>query len=102
MHGGSPQTSPQSKLLIGSPPRPPLAEGRGVPIASVGGGMAPHLGGACGGWFPVAGLKISDATSSLPITLAVDEPLPAGAARIINTPVASRHYARDAVVVDLG
>ncbi len=80
----------------------PLAEVRGVAIASVVRGMATHLAEACRAWLPVERLEIFDATSSLPITLAVDEPLTVGADRIINTLVASRHYARDAVVVDLG
>ena len=43
-----------------------------------------------------------DARSTLPITLAVDEPLTVGADRIINTLAASRRYGRDAIVVDLG
>lgn len=80
----------------------PLSEVRGVAIASVVRGMATHLAEACRSWLPVERLEIFDATSSLPITLAVDEPLTVGADRIINTLIASRHYARDAIVVDLG
>jgi type III pantothenate kinase len=45
---------------------------------------------------------IVDATSPLPITLAVDEPLTVGADRLINTLAASRLYHRDTIVVDLG
>lgn len=45
---------------------------------------------------------IIDATSPLPITLDVEEPLTVGADRIINTLAASRLYRRDTIVVDLG
>lgn len=45
---------------------------------------------------------IVEARSRLPITLDVDEPLTVGADRIINTLAASRLYARDCIVVDLG
>ncbi len=45
---------------------------------------------------------VIDAGSQLPITLDVDEPLTVGADRIINTLAASRIYARDCIVVDLG
>jgi type III pantothenate kinase len=45
---------------------------------------------------------IVDASSALPITLDVDEPLTVGADRLINTLAASRLYARDAIVVDMG
>jgi type III pantothenate kinase len=43
-----------------------------------------------------------DGSSRLPITLDVDEPATVGADRIINTLAASRIYARDCIVVDLG
>jgi type III pantothenate kinase len=43
-----------------------------------------------------------DGRSPLPITLDVDEPMTVGADRIINTLAASRRYARDCIVVDLG
>ena len=79
-----------------------LDEVRGVAIASVVRGMATHLVEACQQWLPVHRLEVFDATSPLPITLAVDEPLTVGADRIINTLIASRRYQRDAVVVDLG
>jgi type III pantothenate kinase len=45
---------------------------------------------------------IVDARSRLPIRLDVEEPLTVGADRIINTRAASRIYARDTIVVDLG
>jgi type III pantothenate kinase len=80
----------------------PLSEVTGVAIASVVRGMAAHLADACRSWLPVKRLEIFDASSPLPITLQVDEPATVGADRIINTLVASRHYQRDAVVVDLG
>lgn len=80
----------------------PLTEVRGVAIASVVRGMATHLIEACQRWLPVHRLEVFDASSALPITLAVDEPLTVGADRIINTLVASRRYQRDAIVVDLG
>jgi type III pantothenate kinase len=79
-----------------------VAEVRGVAIASVVRGMALHLAEACARWLPTARVEIFDATSPLPITLAVDEPLTVGADRIINTLVASRQYGRDCIVVDLG
>jgi type III pantothenate kinase len=80
----------------------PLADVRGVAIASVVRGMASHLVEACQRWLPVQRLEVFDASSPLPITLDVDEPLTVGADRIINTLVASRRYQRDAIVVDLG
>jgi len=45
---------------------------------------------------------VVDARAALPITLDVDEPLTVGADRLINTLAASRLYARDTIVVDLG
>jgi len=51
--------------------------------------------------FGVTALVI-DATSALPITLDVEEPQTVGADRIINTLAASRLYAQDCIVVDLG
>lgn len=51
--------------------------------------------------FGVVALVV-DATSALPITLDVEEPLTVGADRIINTLAASRLYADDCIVVDLG
>lgn len=43
-----------------------------------------------------------DARAPLPIRLDVDEPLTVGADRLINTLAASRLFAQDAIVVDLG
>jgi type III pantothenate kinase len=80
----------------------PLSAVTGVAIASVVRGMATHLASACRRWLPAERIEIFDATSPLPITLAVDEPHTVGADRIINTLVASRRYGRDAIVVDLG
>jgi type III pantothenate kinase len=80
----------------------PVADVRGAAIASVVRGMATHLAEACTRWLPSARVEVFDATSPLPITLAVDEPLTVGADRIINTLVASRRYGRDCIVVDLG
>jgi type III pantothenate kinase len=45
---------------------------------------------------------IVDAQAPLPIRLDVDEPLTVGADRLINTLAASRLFARDAIVVDMG
>ena len=78
------------------------ADVQGVAIASVVRGMANHLVEACQREFPVQRMEVFDASSPLPITLDVDEPLTVGADRIINTLVASRRYQRDCVVVDLG
>ena len=46
--------------------------------------------------------EIIDARATLPVRLEVDEPLSVGADRIANTLAASRIYARNCVVVDLG
>jgi type III pantothenate kinase len=43
-----------------------------------------------------------DARAPLPIRVDVDEPLTVGADRLINTLAASRLFARDAIVVDMG
>lgn len=45
---------------------------------------------------------VVDATSPLPIELAVDEPLTVGADRIVNTLAACTLYGRDTIAVDLG
>jgi type III pantothenate kinase len=45
---------------------------------------------------------IISASSALPIRLDVEEPLSVGADRIVNTLAATRLYARDTIVVDLG
>lgn len=75
---------------------------RSVAIGSVVPRVTGPLSEACVRYFPVGRPLIVDAKAALPITLAVDEPLTVGADRIINTLAASRLYARDAVVVDMG
>ena len=45
---------------------------------------------------------IVDARAALPIRVDVDEPLTVGADRLVNTLAATRLYASDAIVVDLG
>jgi type III pantothenate kinase len=74
---------------------------RGTAIGSVVPAITPALAEACAACFGKPAL-IVDATAGLPIKLAVDEPLTVGADRLINTLAASRLYARDTVVVDLG
>ena len=71
-------------------------------IGSVVPRVTAPLGEACQRYFPVGEPLIVDARSPLPITLDVDEPLTVGADRLINTLAASRLYARDAIVVDMG
>jgi len=56
---------------------------------------------ACVRWLDVQPIVI-DGNSKLPIRLQVDEPLTVGADRIVNTLAASRLFAVDAIVVDLG
>jgi type III pantothenate kinase len=80
----------------------PVAAVQGVAIGSVVPRVTQPLVDACGDWLSPKRIEVIDARSSLPITLAVDEPLTVGADRIINTLVASRRYGRDAIVVDLG
>jgi type III pantothenate kinase len=75
---------------------------QGVAIGSVVPRITAPLAEACGAWLASPRVEVIDATSPLPITLAVDEPRTVGADRIINTLVASRRYGRDAIVVDLG
>jgi type III pantothenate kinase len=74
---------------------------RGTAIASVVPAITGALAEACAACFGTPALLV-DATAGLPITLAVDEPLTVGADRLINTLAASRLYARDTIVVDLG
>jgi type III pantothenate kinase len=74
----------------------------GVAIGSVVPSVTGPLSDACSRYLPVSASIVVDAMSRLPITLAVDEPLTVGADRIINTLAASRTYARDCIVVDLG
>jgi type III pantothenate kinase len=73
----------------------------GTAIGSVVPAVTRPLAEACRSSFGRPAI-IVDATSPLPITLAVDEPLTVGADRLINTLAASRLYHRDTIVVDLG
>ena len=72
-----------------------------VAVGSVVPGVTGALVGGCLTMFSVVPLVV-DASSPLPITVAVDEPLSVGADRLINTLAASRIYGRDTIVVDLG
>lgn len=73
----------------------------GVAIGSVVPLFTSPLVEACQRWLGLRALVV-DATSALPITLDVLEPLSVGADRILNTLAASRLYQRDTIVVDLG
>jgi type III pantothenate kinase len=73
----------------------------GTAIGSVVPAITRPLAEACRASFGRPAI-IVDATSKLPITLAVDEPLTVGADRLINTLAASCLYHRDTIVVDLG
>lgn len=74
----------------------------GVAIGSVVPRVTRPLADACRDYFEVGAPVIVDARCRLPITLDVDEPLTVGADRVINTLAASRRYARDGIVVDMG
>jgi type III pantothenate kinase len=86
-----------------------LLHARGVATRAITGSaigsVVPPLTGplteACEQCFGHAPIVV-DARAGLPITLDVEEPLTVGADRLINTLAASRLYARDTVVVDLG
>jgi type III pantothenate kinase len=73
-----------------------------VAIGSVVPRVTQPLSQACQQYFRVGAPLIVDASSQLPITLQVDEPLTVGADRLINTLAASRLYGHDAIVVDMG
>jgi type III pantothenate kinase len=73
-----------------------------VAIGSVVPRVTGPLSDGCEQYFNVGAPLIVDAHAKLPIVLDVDEPLTVGADRLINTLAASRLYARDAIVVDLG
>jgi len=73
----------------------------GSAIASVVPPVTGPLVDACVRWLDLHPIVI-DGQSRLPIKLQVDEPLTVGADRIVNTLAASRLFAVDAVVVDLG
>jgi len=74
----------------------------GVAIGSVVPPVTAPLVEACTRYFGVGRPIIVDASAPLPIRLDVDEPLTVGADRVINTLAASRLYAADAIVVDMG
>jgi type III pantothenate kinase len=100
-----PRTSDEIGVLLRG-----LLAGVGIPLAGVTGAVigsvvprvTEPLAEACRQLLPQGRVELIDARSTLPITLAVDEPLTVGADRIINTLAASRRYGRDAIVVDLG
>jgi type III pantothenate kinase len=73
-----------------------------VAIGSVVPRVTGPLADACKTYFDVGQPLIVDARAPLPISLEVDEPMTVGADRLINTLAASRLFARDAIVVDLG
>jgi type III pantothenate kinase len=75
---------------------------RSVAIGSVVPRVTGPLSEACVRYFSVGMPLVVDASADLPITLDVDEPLTVGADRLINTLAASRLFARDAIVVDMG
>ena len=74
----------------------------GAAIASVVPRITAPLTAACKAWLRDRPVVLVDGRSKLPITLDVEEPLTVGADRIVNTLAASRLFARDAIVVDLG
>jgi type III pantothenate kinase len=80
----------------------PLRDVTGVAIGSVVPPVTTPLAEACRAWLDAEHVVVIDARSPLPIKLHVDEPLTVGADRIVNTLAASRRYARDAIVVELG
>jgi type III pantothenate kinase len=74
----------------------------GAAIASVVPPITAPLVEAVDSWLEDRPVVVVDGRSKLPITLDVEEPLTVGADRIVNTLAASRLFARDAIVVDLG
>jgi type III pantothenate kinase len=73
----------------------------GAAIGSVVPPLTGSLAQACRDWLGVEPVVV-DPSSPLPIRLDVEEPMTVGADRLINTLAASRLYARDTIVVDLG
>lgn len=73
----------------------------GAAIGSVVPAVTAPLAEACERWLEADVTQV-DARSALPITLDVEEPLTVGADRVVNTLAASRIYASDCIVVDLG
>lgn len=88
------------RQLLDSLAVPPTAIA-GTAIGSVVPAVTGSLAEACEQYLGRPAVVV-DGSSPLPIHLAVDEPLTVGADRIVNTLAASRLYARDTVVVDLG
>jgi type III pantothenate kinase len=74
----------------------------GAAIASVVPRVTAPLADACTRWLENRPVILVDGRSKLPIRLDVEEPLTVGADRIANTLAASKLFARDAIVVDLG
>ena len=73
----------------------------GAAVASVVPRVTDSLVAACKTMSSGAVIVV-DARAALPIRVDVDEPLTVGADRLINTLAASRLFAQDAVVVDMG
>jgi type III pantothenate kinase len=73
-----------------------------VAIGSVVPRVTGPLAAACQTYFEVGEPLVVDARVPLPIRLEVDEPMTVGADRLLNTLAASRLFASDAIVVDLG
>jgi type III pantothenate kinase len=100
-----PRTADELGVLLHS-----LLDGAGVARSSVTdasiGSVVPRmtapLAEACERWLEATRVTVVDGASPLPIELDVDEPRTVGADRIVNTLAASRIFARDAIVVDLG
>ncbi|HXT15862.1 MAG TPA: type III pantothenate kinase [Gemmatimonadaceae bacterium] len=87
-------------LLAASEFTPDMVDG--VAIGSVVPRVTGSLAESCRQYFGVGEPLIIDARAKLPITLDVDEPMTVGADRLINTLAASRIFACDAIVVDMG
>jgi type III pantothenate kinase len=75
---------------------------QGAAIASVVPRVTAPLTEACKRWLKDFPVILVHGRSRLPIRLDVEEPLTVGADRIVNTLAASKLFARDAIVVDLG
>lgn len=74
----------------------------GASIASVVPRVTVPLEQACRRWLDQHPVVLVDGRSNLPIRLDVEEPLTVGADRIVNTLAASKLFARDAIIVDMG
>ena len=73
----------------------------GVALCSVVPTVTQGIVDACDLAFGVTPVVVH-ASSPLPITLDVDEPLTVGADRVVNTLAASQIYRRDCIIVDMG